>query len=543
MKFAFLLILNICLISLGFGGEYVDLLFDKAFYHPEETITITIDGFSKQNDYRVEISQGIKPIKYLNLDSNKIQLKAPSKTGGYGIDLFVENKLVISRGFEVLNHWTESPKYGFLTDFSPGRVNIEKTMNYLTQYHINGIQYYDWMYDYGDLVYEKGDIYRDAWSRNNEISNSKLKELINAAKRKNISSMAYVAIYSINIKEGLLHPDWLLYKNYRGEWKPVDFLCEKILLTNTLKNSGWTAHLINECKKTIEFGFDGIHLDQYGYPKDWEVSKLDGEEYIPYKTSEGFKQFINSLKNNLDCPVVFNYVDNWPKAIQGDTDADFIYIEPWESCNTYLDLFKMLDNANKDSNGKSVVLAAYIKGAFQNSILFAEAVTAIAGGSRLEIGEIMRILSGPYFPNADITTTNFLSILRNYYDFQVRYKNFLKGDNREYLINSSNFKTSAMPKRGNVWTSVIESNTGIIINLVNLVNLKSDNWREYQSRPEKIKNLVLEIPFDLVNGKSDFFFTSPDDQLKPLKLEPIKKANSFLVTVPFLHFWSAIIVK
>jgi hypothetical protein len=90
---------------------------------------------------------------------------------------------------------------------------------------------------------------------------------------------------------------------------------------------------------------------------------------------------------------------------------------------------------------------------------------------------------------------------------------------------------------------VTESNSGTIINLVNLLSLKSDNWREYQRKPNKIQNIVLEIPFDLVDEKSDFLFTSPDDQLKPLKLESIKKGNSFVITIPFLHYWSTIIVK
>ncbi len=63
--------------------------------------------------------------------------------------------------------------------------------------------------------------------------------------------------------------------------------------------------LLKSVKKTLEFGFDGIHLDQYGYPKDYTSLFLKNGEYKPYLTSKGFKEFINLLKKETQSPPVF----------------------------------------------------------------------------------------------------------------------------------------------------------------------------------------------------------------------------------------------
>jgi len=80
------------------------------------------------------------------------------------------------------------------------------------------------------------------------------------------------------------------------------------------------------------------------------------------------------LKQETDSVVYFNYVDNWPKEIQSQAQADAVYIEPWESCSTYEDLYRMILNAKERSNGKPVILASYIKGMMKNSILIADSV-------------------------------------------------------------------------------------------------------------------------------------------------------------------------
>ena len=541
----FLLITNsILFFSSMFGGEFVDILFDKSYYYPNETINIRILNMLEENkQIKVEITQGVQKVSefaidnYLDSKEINFSFKSPSTTGGYGLDLFIDNKLVLSRGFSVLSSWLDSPRYGFLTDFSKGRFDIEKNFDYLVQYHINSLQYYDWMYDYGDLVYEEGEEYKDAWNREKTISNVVLKELIEKGHEKNIFSMAYVSIYGVERNLGLQHPEWLLYQKKGVNYEPVDFY-KKILITNTYNDSDWTKFLIQECKKTLEFGFDGIHLDQYGYPKDYTSLFLKNGEYKPYLTSKGFKEFINLLKKETQSPVFFNYVNNWPNEIQSHTNGDVIYIEPWESCNTYLDLYLMIKQAKKDSR-KDVILAAYINENFEENVLLSDAVISASGGRRLELGEFRLLLAGPYFPgDAGVASQKLLDGLRNYYDYQIRYEQFLDLPEKELSLEGSNL--SLIPKKNTIWYNIKGNSEYVFINFINFIGISTELWRTKTKKPEIVENLEIFLP---IKNVQNVYFASPDTQIAFSKIDYEVEDEGIKIFVSKVEYWSSILIE
>lgn len=534
-----LLVVSLCCS----GGAAVKLNFDKAFYTPASEMILSIEGSQLPTKYELIISKNIDVVyAELGATDGTIKINAPLQTGGYGIDLKLEDGQTVSRGFSVLNHWTESPRYGFLTDFFPERCDIDRTMDYLAQFHINALQFYDWMYNYGDLVCEESEEYKDAWQRVRKISNSVLKTLIDKGHEKNIASMAYVAVYACDKETAEEHPGWLLYKQNNEDWEPVDFY-KKILITNTLKDSGWTKFLLNECKKTLEFGFDGIHLDQYGYPKDFESFFVKDGKYVSYKTSQGFLEFINLLKQWTDAVVYFNYVDNWPKEIQSQAQTDAIYIEPWESCNTYEDLYGTILDAKERSNGKPVILASYIKGMMKNSILIADSVISISGGRRLEIGEPMRVLSGPYFPGADVVDSKFLDTLRTYYDFQVRYEDLLNGKFIDFPTELLKENFSVVPQNGKIWISIKKNPRGeFMVNLVNLTNARNSLWRNRRRTPQELRDIEITLPKQLLPLDGKFYFVTPDGMLKAEELQADILDTEVHLAIPYLKYWSAVLV-
>lgn len=526
-----------------FGGESMDILFDKSFYYPNDSINLRLLNLPNETKkIKIVITKDIQTINELSINISKVEeimqisLKAPSKVGGYGLDFYVNDNLILSRGLPVLNSWTESPRYGFLTDFGEGRFNVDKTMDYLAQYHINSLQYYDWMYDYGYLV-SKEENYKDAWNRERNISNFVLKELIREGHEKNIFSMGYVPIYGVERNLGLDHPEWLLYEIKGENYEPVDFY-QKILITNTYQDSGWTKFLIQQCKETLKFGFDGIHLDQYGYPKDYASFYLENNEYKPYITSKGFREFINELKQQTEAPVIFNYVNNWPKEIQSQAKADAIYIEPWESCNTYEDMYKMIKEA-KERSKKNVITAAYINPSFEENIILTDAVIAISGGRRLELGEYLLILGGPYFPgDADIVSQDLLNKLRNYYDYQVRYEELFDILEKEVELKGNNL--SLNPKNDSIWYNVKMNSKYVFINLVNFVGTSTNFWRMKTKKPNTINDIEIFIP---LNNIKNVYFASADNQLFFSKIDFLEKEDGLIVKVPTLEYWSTILIE
>ena len=48
---------------------------------------------------------------------------------------------------DVSSDWTKFPRYGFLSSYGKNEP-IEKNIDFMNRCHINGIQFYDWMYDH-----------------------------------------------------------------------------------------------------------------------------------------------------------------------------------------------------------------------------------------------------------------------------------------------------------------------------------------------------------------------------------------------------------
>ena len=566
-KMMAIFVMAIILHTFLMGGAIMrisNVNFNKSFYLPGELITVRVDlDGSNISDMSLKamvtsLNKVILEKTYKSVPEVSITFRVPMESPkGYGLDLYLQKPdgktlSEVHHGFNVLKSWTERPMYGFLTDFSKSRISSKMTMNFLAQYHINGLQYYDWMYDYGQLVYPgPGTDYTDAWSRTNPISETTIENIINTGHEYNIASMAYVAIYAMTKEIYEEHPDWALYEFQLGKWKPVMF--NNKLVIAAPDNKGWSSFLISQCEKAIQkLNFDGIHLDQYGYPKDDMSASKSDDSYHLYKTSKGFVNFINELKSAIATKTVyFNCVNDWPaKAIQSQSHEDAVYIEPWESCSTYSQLFNMINSAKTYSKDKPVILAAYIKHFFENSVFYADSLTFASGAQRLELGEYGLLLDGPYFPgDAFPMSDSFMRRLRNYYDFSVRYENLLYGKNLKMLDTSgeilSSIDTSSKPEIGKVFVLAKENvvTKDIMLHFINYTNLNTQMWREWQKNPEKMKNLEVTLTGSLADklANYDLYFVSADDHLKMEKLNVSIEADKIEFSLPSLEYWSSIV--
>ena len=122
------------------GAVPVDVVFKLSFLSAE----------MKQERHQVELERGLQRVRIS-------VAMPPDAPRGYGMDVQLlgsDGQILsqISSGFDVLNYWIERPRYGFLTDFWPDRTDQELTTQRLAQFHINGLQYYDWMYRHEQLL-------------------------------------------------------------------------------------------------------------------------------------------------------------------------------------------------------------------------------------------------------------------------------------------------------------------------------------------------------------------------------------------------------
>ena len=80
------------------------------------------------------------------------------KTGGYlvKIEFFQKTEKLGScyTAFDVVNCWTEAPRYGFLSSFSEEDKQKEEYQEFFREMHLNVIQFYDWMYRHDEFYPE-----------------------------------------------------------------------------------------------------------------------------------------------------------------------------------------------------------------------------------------------------------------------------------------------------------------------------------------------------------------------------------------------------
>lgn len=103
-------------------------------------------------------------------------------------------------GIDVSSDWTKFPRYGFLSEFG----NISESdrsaiITNLKDYHINGIQFYDWQYrqhqPLAGTVSNPSAVYKDIMNR--DTYKSTISGYIAQAHGKNIKAMFYNLAYGV----------------------------------------------------------------------------------------------------------------------------------------------------------------------------------------------------------------------------------------------------------------------------------------------------------------------------------------------------------
>ncbi|MGH2523010.1 MAG: glycoside hydrolase family 66 protein, partial [Anaerolineales bacterium] len=167
-----------------------------------------------------------------------------------------------STAFDVLPHWTAFPRYGFLSDFSPGRADVTATVRALARFHLNGLQFYDWQYRHDSLLPPDTD-YADPLGRRSSLR--VVQNFIEAAHAHGLAALPYLAVYAASAQYWRAHPAWALYDS---QGRPIPFGENFLGLMNPAPGGPWAGHLLDECSRVLAaLPFDGLHVDQYGEPR------------------------------------------------------------------------------------------------------------------------------------------------------------------------------------------------------------------------------------------------------------------------------------
>jgi len=460
------------------------------------------------------------------VDNNRIIIKS-LPVGNYGIE--IENNGHVWEGaFDIVECRRDATRYGFLSDFSKADED-EEDVEWMKNLHINAIQFYDWMYRHDQMIPDEND-YQDPLGR--EMSLCSVQKKIEACKKMGIRPFAYGAIYAASKELFSKHPDWGMY-TFEGE--PMLF-ADWLNYMNISKECGWTNHILREYQRAIQIGFEGIHMDTYGFPK--KVWNSKGE---PVSLNKEIPALIDIAaekvkEENSEAGVIFNAVNDWPMEEVAESKQDAVYIEVWPPHDSYYDLYELIRNARRCSN-KNVVLASYLKPFDLNDVKKAMwswrltwATICASGGTQLILGENKGILKDSYYVNYAHIDDESNKIVQRYCDFLVRYGRLLYLDkgiditktttcriNEDicFGIDKNGISTDAKPDT--VWVQIKESEKRISMNLINISG-NDNKWNEIKSEPETKRNIEVKIRLDR-KIKGIYTASPDDDSIKPVSLD------------------------
>ncbi|OGS72662.1 MAG: cycloisomaltooligosaccharide glucanotransferase [Flavobacteria bacterium RIFCSPLOWO2_12_FULL_35_11] len=545
----------------------IELKTDKAAYVPGEQVVFSAAQFSG--------SVSVK-YKYLNtviaqqpLSGSSWEWSSPSDDfKGYMVELYqmVDGKEVVvgSVAVDVSSDWTKFPRYGFLSKFDAiSDSQINQVVDNLKDYHINGLQYYDWHNKHHFPLKMNGDSPASNWLdiAKRETSFSTVEKYITASKGKNIASMSYNLLYGAweDFASDGVSREWMLFndsnhQNINKHDLDANWALSDILVLNPA-NTLWQDYIFKKTQSIYDhLDFDGWHLDQLGnrgtvYDYDGKIVALDN----------AFGPFLGNLKQAFpNKKMVLNAVNQYGQSQILNEAVDFAYTEVWQGNEGFDDLATIIKRNNTlSNNSKNTVLAAYMNYDLANNtgvfntpgVLLTDAVIFAFGGAHLELGEHM--LGKEYFPNNNLAINNELkNSFSSYYNFLVAYQNLLRdgGTFNNPMLISGDGKVNL-----NNWppisskVSVIgkEFSDKQVIHLINFSEANNLNWRDLngeQQTPKIKKDFILNLSSS--KNVTKVWYASPDLNLgSSVELDFSQNGNNLIFKIPSLQYWGMIVVE
>jgi len=538
---------------------------DKTKYVPGETVTFSSDKMLSGFTVRYKHLNNV--IKEEPMSGKTWTWTAPATDfKGYMIEIYKANDNVETIAgtiaVDVSSDWAKFPRYGFLSEFgNVSDAQINANLDFLKDFHINAIQYYDWLNKHHAPLKMNGNVPATSWVdiANRNISFNTVKTYIDKGHNKNIASMFYNLLYGAwnDYATDGVSPEWLIYNNNSHtnvNKHPLPGWLSDIYVTNP-GNTNWQNYIFD--KTTLVYNnlnFDGWHLDQLG--DRGTVYDYNGNT-VPI--NQTFTPFLKNLKTKFPSKkMVLNAVNQYGQSNILSAGVDIAYTEVWDPNNTYKSLADIIkDNNSLSNNQVNTVLAAYMNYDKANSagffntpgVLFTDAVIFAFGGSHLELGEHM--LAKEYFPNNNLQMSGELKKrLQKYYDFMVAYENILRegGTFNSPVLNSGDGQLNLKnwpPAASTV--SVIGKSLANkqILHLINFSNTSNLNWRDTngeQTVPTVKKNFTLSLANS--NTVSKVWYASPDlDGGASKELTFSQVGNNLIFKVPFIQYWGMIVVE
>ena len=547
---------------------------DKARYAPGQAVALnaTIDSPQAGLTLEVKYLHGLTVVAQQTIGaagSTAAWSWTPPATDyqGYLVALTLKNGATMlyetTLGVDVSSDWARFPRYGFLSEFGPKTgVQMDAMLQQLNRYHLNGLQYYDWMDKHHQPLPGTAQAPAATWNdlANRPTSLATVAGYIDRGHALNMKSLFYNLVYGAYPNASLdgVSDTWGLYRDvnrsnryYNGGF-PSSWEAAGLNILDPA-NTAWQNYLLTEHNKVYDatgLNFDGWHMDQLGDPGT--VYTYGGQAA---NLPTGFRSMLDAAKVARPTKsLVMNAVNQFGQSQIAPGPVDIVYTEMWTGNEDYVNLGQVIRDNETTAPGKRNVLAAYVNkglststGFFNDaSVLLADAVIFAHGGSHIELGE--HLLGNEYFPNNNLQMSALLQYnLTSYYDFLTAYENLLRDQNRTFTnVGLTGANVQAWPPAlGKVTTMSTSVGGTQVFHLLNFRNARTLNWRDngqVQPIPNPVTNLSLSFPQS--TPVTRLWVASPDiNRGLPQQLTFTQIGGTVSFQVPELNYWTMVVAE
>jgi len=521
-----------------------ELLPSKAIFAPEEPVLVEVRRLAAPG--RLAIFHLGDELRSAPVTGDGFVDLGPLPAGGYSVELGPARTAV-----EVAADPRRTLRYGFVVDYRPDR-DVAAVQDNLRRLHLTAVQFYDWAYRHAELL-GGGEQYADALGQ--PVALSTVRALIEACHAVGADALGYAAVYAVGPQEW---PKWdhdALLTATGSPYALGDFL---YVLDPAAPD--WLDHFRGElAAATEQVGFDGFHLDQYGYPK--QAHRPDGTRV---DVARSFSTMIDGVRGELPAArLVFNNVNDFPTWVTGRCNQDAVYIEVWQPHLGLGHLAQTVSRARAVAGGKPVVIAAYQHvydsapaAAADLATSFTMATLFSHGATQLLAGEADRILVDPYYVRNHKTEASTAELLRRWYDFSVAHSellfdpaiaevtsSFAAEYNDDLEVGFAEFEVEQLATAGTVWRRITALPDGrYVLHLINLTDQDDLAWDAPRRHPRatgpgrlRIRRMGPELP--------RVRYASPDGPNRLTEI-PLSADGDWAVgEVPAVTVWQLLLIE
>jgi dextranase len=512
----------------------MELLPAKATFAPGEPIVVEARGVEGP----VRLTQLDRVVAESPVEDGVVTFP-PQPEGGYGVDASY-----VSRALVVLADPLRGPRYGFVSHYESGRA-VGGVSENIRRFHLNAVQFYDWMHRHAKLM-PPADDFEDALGQ--QVSLQTVRRLVAAVRDAGSLPMAYAAVYAVGAEAW---PEWEadgLFRRDGSPWMLGDFLWNV-----DPTSERWLAHFTADLRSTLEVGFAGFHLDQYGSPK-W-AERSDG---TLVDLVEAFPALIDRVASDVpESRNIFNNVNDFPTFATVRANQALTYIEVWSPHTTLTHLAELVTKARLLAPDRAVILAAYLSAyrGDEAAALQAEklqlATVFSHGGTVLLHGEEASVLTEAYYVTHKEVAPETQDAARRYFDLAVRYgdllfdahdvtRTHLGGENEEVRIDASvPVATDAIA--GTLWGRVVRVAGGLLVSLIDLSAQTDGTWDAPKLPSAPLEG--VQVSFLRRGAAASHVAIASPDTPQLLSLESERSERYEIVTLPAFDTWALVLIR